>query len=446
MGKVTDVRAADGDPPVLTELATDGLLGGQLLNEEPLAAHLGPQEEPRFVLRNKSWGLDFGQSYAGRTVAPADDCRALAAVTNANVHFVIGRQESDERHTVALADVASATVDDGLLDSTLRIVTDDDFHYEFRCRGDVGAVADYVDATAQAWSRAYRLLDDARTSLEAAEARVDDDRFDAALGAVDDADEALTTARERLADLGEGPAAVFEGDAAPVRERARQTPRWIFAERARTAHAAARDQWADEEYEAAYDEYDAAVAAYERARSADGSDPPGRALEVRYEQAIDERASLETAPVEDAEAAARMARATEDPIPAAARWETAIERYRTALWLDWGRETSRFDVDRDAVREDVVAAVDEYVDYRRRAAAACRETGRAHRHGGNGGAAARAYDTALAHLKRAQEIVDEIAPAKAPDLDGTVETISWEREAVLSQSDEQRGFQRGAGD
>lgn len=444
MGNVTEVRDADEEPALLTSREVEGLSGGRLLADAPLADHLDPAERPRYVLRNRSRGVTVGDD-AERPVEPDDRFQALAAVTNVNVYFAVGREDGDEVLTVPLADVYTAKAEDGLLASTLRVVTDDETVYEFPCRGDLEGVVAHVNRTGRTWARCDRILEDVHDAVDEAERLVADEAFEAAEEPADEAADFLETARDRLSELGEGALAAFEDHAAEAIRRVETTPRWIHAERARVNHVEARSRWTDVDYETAYDRYREAIDAYQWARSRPGEDPSDEVLQRRFRQAQGELETLSAAPLQDAEEAASRASQIDEPVRAAAEWETAVERYRLTLWLDEDREERRFDGNPDTIRSTLVALVEEAVACRRQAAEACRQAARDHARAGYKGCARRAYDTALAHLERAQSVVDDVAPARVGDLDSAVESIEVERDAVAEHSSGPLPFGRVAG-
>ncbi len=77
-------------------------------------------------------------------------------------------------------------------------------------------------------------------------------------------------------------------------------------------------------------------------------------------------AELLSAPVDAAQVAASAARATTDPAARATHWDDALDRYRTAYELDWGRDR-RFDGDRASLRQALADIAVELVDTHREA-------------------------------------------------------------------------------
>lgn len=438
MGYVIDVDEQGAEVALLTETGSGGLLGGRLLHDAPLETYLTDAERPQYVLSNKKDGVHIDRGDEEQQVAPDEEYRMLAAVTDVRIVFVIGRVDGDLVYSVPLLDVVSVGVDDGFVTSSLWIETEE-AHYECACRGELAPVAEHIDGLAQATVRAYRLLDDARDCLEAAENHRSDDRFEPALDAVATAKERLEQARERLDSVGSGALAAFDEDSAGTRRQCRVLPRAIHGDHARHAHTAAQSSWQDGEYEAAHDTYETARTACRNAIHAPGDEPSDEALSERCDQLEDERDALQRAPLADAQQVAHGAASVDGPAPAAERWERAIRRYQEVLWLDWGRDERRFDGDPEAVRESIINAVDHVVTERRAAARACREAAHTHQLGGAPDAARDAYRTALTQLERASEIADEIAPTRETGLEDTKAAIEDELAGVPERAGHAEG-------
>ena len=418
MGHVIDVAEQGEDATVLTDTGSGGLLGGRLLHDAPLGTHLNDVERAQYVLHNKNEGIRVERDGDTEQVAPDGDYRALAAVTDVRIRFVIGRADGDVTYSVPLVDVVDVGSDDGVVTSSLWVATEE-ARYEFSCRGELERIAAAIDGNAQATVRAYRLHDEARDSLAAADEHLAADRFEAALDAVEAANERLRTARERLGEVGDGALAAFDADNAETRRRIRDLPRTIHGVYAWSTHSEAKSAWAETEYERAHDRYETAIAAYRNARKSPGEKPTDDELAEQREAARTERDELRRAPLANAQQVAHGAASIDGPAPAAERWERAIRRYQDVLWLDWGRDERRFDGDPEAVREAIVDAVDNLVTERRAATRACRDAAQVHQMSGATDAARSAYRTALSHVERAQSIVDEIAPNRETGLDDT---------------------------
>lgn len=365
MNHVYDLDAGHGRPEVLTETAVGGLLGGPVLHDAPVETRLEEAETARFVVRNKRAGLVVDGSEGRETIRPGDGYQALAVATDVRVLVVAGRADGDSARSIPLIDVADVGVEDDGRTSRLVVVTDDGTRYVFASKGSLEPVAAAVDGAAQAWVRAYRLLDDARDLLDQVEGGLAEGDVDGTLDAVEGATESVDTAVERLSTVGPGARARITEDAAPVRERARVLPRIVHDVRASRAHEAARDRWQRGEYEQAYDRYETAIDGYRTAEGAPGTEPLDDELAARRERVEQELAELKRVPLARAEQVARGAASIDGPAPAAERWEATLTRYQDVLYLDWGRDERRFDGDPEAIRESIVDAVDHLVTERR---------------------------------------------------------------------------------
>lgn len=414
MGNVTDVSSAEGrDAAVLTATSAGGLLGGRLLNDDPLAAYLSDVEQAQYVLRNKKKGLVVERDGTVETIGPDADCQALCAVTDVRLVAVVGQSPHDESVSIPLSEIVSVEVDDGVLGGELAVVTGAEERYAFPCRGDLGPVASYVDEGTQAWARAYTLLDRAEDAL--ADARTDSERalFDDAIDAVDAAQEAVADATDRLAAFGEGAMAALEGEVTELEERIEDRRRAVHVAHGKHAHQRAREDWEQREYDAAYDRYAEAEDAIERAMAIEED----AEVAERLSRLRKEWGNLKVAPVAYAEAMAEEARDTDRPGTAAQCWEVAMQRYRDVYALDWGRENERFDANKEGVRERILETLENAIDCRIEAARSARSDAADLHEEGATVAARDRLETALAGLERASDLVAELRQERDPDLE-----------------------------
>ncbi|PSP52999.1 hypothetical protein BRC74_05235, partial [Halobacteriales archaeon QH_7_68_42] len=204
-------------------------------------------------------------------------------------------------------------------------------------------------------------------------------------------------------------------DLAGIERRAR-------AEYAEQARERAHVRWDDGDYETALDALEEADKAYAAALESGGQEPPDDLLAERRETLGDERDRLAATPVARADHAADTASATDDPGAAVDWWGTAVERYDTALSLDWGRDERRFAGDPDELRDDLAEAARELV-------AACCELAREHVADGDDDreadpeAAAAAYDLAADALAEAREVARERVPGATDEIDRVEATL-----------------------
>ncbi|MFC7194649.1 hypothetical protein ACFQL4_08290 [Halosimplex aquaticum] len=115
--------------------------------------------------------------------------------------------------------------------------------------------------------------------------------------------------------------------------------------------------------------------------------------------------------MERAEAAHERARETDDLRERGEELAFALDRYRTALELDWGRSERRFNGDPEAIRAAVDTVARELVETRRRYATQRVRRGDVHRDAGrHTQAEARyrdAYDALVDTVPVARELVPE---------------------------------------
>jgi hypothetical protein len=442
MDAVIDLTEATTLPPVLTQTSTGGVLGGALLADDPAESYLKGTETPQYAVRNKKAGIVIETADSERQIQPADSYQTVAVVTDQRLIMLVGDPDGDERVTVPLVDVTQARAEQGRRKATLILSTQDGTTYRLKATADLRPVARYVDETAQAWVRAYRLLDDATADEAAARDELANNRFKTALERAKRAAASLEDARTRLASLGGAVNATFSADARGLERCLHGLERQIYAAKSRYHHETARALWEERSYERAYDEYGAAMTAAEQATGAEGTEPPAAELETFAQRLAEEKRELAADPLASAQQLSTAAASMDAAAPAAARWETVIRRYQDVLSLDWGREQRRFAGDQEMIQEAIIDAVANLVATRRAAASDCRAAASAHEQQGSPEAARDAYRTAIAHLERAQSISAEMTPSRETGLQDSIEAVRRELEAVPASSQDGAG---GAG-
>jgi tetratricopeptide (TPR) repeat protein len=419
MGKIIDLTSQP-DHDILHSTQSDGLLGGSYLHGEPLVSVLREHETPRYALRNKKSGLTV-EGESERTLTPDSDYQVFALVTDLRIEFVAGKSGGDESLTLPLSDVVEAGVDSGFRTSRLEVETLDGERWVFPCRGDPSPVAAYIEETAQLRANAARLLDDLEAVLGNAQDSVTAGEYSRADADLDEAAEILDAALGRISELGDGAAAEFEERVDELREWLGDVRRELAAGKGARAHALGQNHWSREEYEAAATAYEKALASYEAALGTDGSVPADGAIESRYRAAVAEREILRVGPLVDADTSRRQALALTDPEDAAAEWETALERYRELLGLDWGAAEREFAVDRDVIREQTTEIADDAIrDHR--------EAGRRWLRAGDKLAvqdrtrqARQVYERARHQFEQARRLASEVRPERTAEAEEALE-------------------------
>jgi len=413
---INDHNPEGVDESTLGGTGRGGILSDGYLKTDPLASYLGSGEEPVLVRANGKKGVL--RSAIGTTereqITPGDGFRAFALATDTRLLFVIGdtNEGGDWSVSIPLSDVEVVEHSDGVLASEFVVTTATDVQWYFPCRADLTPMVEYLDAASLAWITVEESLDDARELVTEADRLARSRMYDAAISAVRDAMSKTDAARQRERDLsGDGVRAIESrierltdliGD---VRLRALE---------GRAAHAIdiAESRWRDGVYDEAHEAFGRAHDDYEEALAANADDPDiADRLRTKLDRVERNVAALERAPVETADDAHERARDADDLRERGDRLEFALDRYRTALELDWGRSAKRFDGNPDDIRDRVDVVARELVETRRRFAAQrvrrgddCRDAG----HTTQAEACYRdAYDALVDTIGVARELVPE---------------------------------------
>ena len=362
------------DESTLGGTGRGGILSNGYLRTEPLASYLGSGEKPVIVRANAKKGVVRSEIGSGEReqITPGDGFRAFALATDTRLLFVVGDTDNDGDWSVSipLSDVEVVEHSDGVLASEFVVTTATDVQWYFPCKNNLTPMVEYLDAASLAWITVEESLDEAREMVAEADRLARSRMYDAAISAVRDAMRETDAANERERELsGDGVQAIerridlLTDQIGDVRLRALE---------GRAAHAIdiAESHWRDGVYDEAHEAFGRAHDDYEEALSAN-ADVPEIADRIRTKLDRVERnvAALERAPVESADDAHERAREADDLRERGDRLEFALDRYRTALELDWGRSAKRFDGDPDDIRDRVDVVARELVETRRRFAA-----------------------------------------------------------------------------
>ncbi|MFB6151702.1 MAG: hypothetical protein ABEJ40_07845 [Haloarculaceae archaeon] len=418
------------DDAVLEGTGSGGFFSDGYLREEPLSSYVGEDETAVFVRHNSKHGVSYEHldRDEGGTISPGSGYRAFAVFTDARVVFVIGDNEtgsgSDQSITIPLSDVDVVDASSGVLAGELSLTTTADVRWRFPCNGDLDRLTDYLTAATDAWTRVESHLESARKHVVDAAQHRESREYDEAMDAVAAATEEVEGARRReLAFVADGVPAVrsrIDRTADRIADVKRETLR------ARATHHvnAAERCWLEGEYEAAYDRFAAAhddyVAVVELGDTTLAASAPVRSKLAGVERNL---TRLEQAPLERAEDARQRAYEAEDPAERADYLELALERYRTVLELDWGRDRDRFEGETETVREHVDGVASDLVETRRRLAAQAVRRGDEHRAAGRDGPACEAYAEARESLEATLDTARELVPGAAGPLSDHLDAV-----------------------
>lgn len=427
METIIDVRSS-GRPDVFDRANTDGLFGRTRRLQQPLGQYVRETETPSYLAYNDQSGLVATQGN-NESLTPADDYRAYLLATNVRVMFVVGDDDGDRIISLSYEDIVAVHCTSGLRTSTLELVTVDEDRWAFECKGDLTPVREFVDEATQVWTRTLTELDRAESQVEAAVTALETTDLDTAATHITAAQEALDNGRGRIEALGEGATASID-------ERCQSTQAQIdICQRRRHVSAAeqhrdtARRAWENRAYERAADAYAQAKTEYERALAVTAPEPPTETIADARNAIEAEYAELRSAPVDAAQVAASAARATTDPAARATHWEDALNRYRTAYELDWGRDR-RFDGDRASLRQALADIAVELVETHREAG---RQERREGSDGSNRDTSGAACDSATAHFERAREVAAELVPDRCEPPADELAAVSEQGVSVESE-------------
>jgi hypothetical protein len=419
MDRIRDLTDTDGRDDELLTSTSGGVFDTQYLSGEPPASSLKPSEQPQYVLRNKKSGVKRTGEGTESAHSPDGDYQALAVVTDCRVCFFIGHADGDWVESVDHDEIVEARAESrGFMTSALLVERVDGQCVRFPCRGDVSAVAAYVDDAAQTWATASRLIDEANGRLDASRESLDEGEFADARRVLADVSDDIESARNHVSMVGDGAAAELESRANGPVERLRQLEGEIAATKGAHHHALAQEAWkTDHDFERAAREYERGAKGYERALASDGETPPEEALQLRLKGLLRERAILRAAPMADARAAREVALATDDSEEAATQWETALTCYREAATLDWGEHDGEFFVKRERARERAGEAATEALDAHIEAGQEWITAGDKIVRNGRQREAGQAYERAGDHFHTAREIARELQPSRLDEID-----------------------------
>jgi len=410
---------------LLTETGRGGLFTDGYLQGRPLVSYLEDSETPLFVFGSGKRGITRTGPDGTTEYTPGSGYRAIIALTDRRVKFVVGGSDGDWAADIHLTNVEAVEVESGLLREELSI-TAGDVEWQVPLTDiDTDRLVEFLEEVSWSWIRVERLLDEARTHLADANRHQKAREHEAAA-------EQLGTAREQLDEAAGITDALADEATTGMREhlggverRYRETRRRVAASRAASVVDEAEEHWRADEYQQAFEAFIRARDRYEAALDIEGLDPDTRrSMRDRIEHVERNLDHLRAAPLKRAAQVRRRALEAEDPAERIEAWSEAIERYRTVLELDWGGDERRFAGDVDRCRDRVAEAVDGVLDARKTLAADWRDHGDDLIEAGDPSGARDQYAEAVSNLEAALDLARELAPDRAESIQERLEALA----------------------
>lgn len=415
------------DDELLTETGRGGLFTTGYLEGAALISYLDDQETPLFVFGSGKRGLTRERGDETDRIVPDSGYRAITAVTDRRVQFVVGggREDGDWAESVRLSDIDRVSVESGLIREQLSIdVRDGPTYHVYLKDVDTDRIVSFLEEVSWAWIKVEELLDDARKHLVDASQHEKSRDYDQAKQSVIEARQTLDEATESTATLSSEASSGIHDRIDQVEGRYRETKRRVHASRATHLVDEAEQSWRDDEFAQAYEQFVTARDEYKKILDIYGLDPDkSDAMRNRIEHVDGNLEHLSKAPLRRANEATKQARDAESPGESLTYWENALELYRKVIELDWGREEKRFDGDIDLVRDRVVGVVEEILTARRRLTDEQVERAEQLLDADEYSEARSAYVEAMDHLEAATDVAREFDPDAVTDLEARLETL-----------------------
>lgn len=408
----------------------DHLQTGTWLRDNPVAAHLGSDEGTEYVLTNRQVGLTREADGEERRISPAEDCGAVAVLTDRRVLFLVGdprERQGDLAESVPYEAIVAAVAETETL--TQRVVVEtDDATYAFTARETdvVDDVQSFLETAAAVYADCQDHFSAVAAASDRLEAAIDDDDWEGCEDAIGDARVTLSDARGRI----EGTS--FD----PLRERVDDLEAEID-DLARIRHCKQATQLAEESealltehayqdshrrLQAAREHVDAADRLADATAAADGGTDGGVAVAEARDRIEDLATTITARPLTDGEEAYRRASETDDRAERIDALESAFECYRAAAAL-LADDDSPFEGDQRAAREDAERVIADLVEAHADAAAADRAAGEWERDVENLRSAYEVLTDAKDHGERALELARAYPPGDVASIEAELETI-----------------------
>lgn len=415
------------DDALLTETGRGGLFTDGYLEGAPLVSYLEDGETPLFVFGSGNRGLRKEREGETERIVPGSGFRAITAVTDRRVQFVVGggHEDGDWAESVRLSEIDRVTVDSGLIRKQLSIDARDGVSYHVYLKDvDTERLVTYLEDVSWAWIQVEQLLDEARKHLVDAGQREKSRAYDESKAAITRTRRTLDEAETVTEDLSPEASTGIHERIDQVERRYRETKRRVHASRATHLVDEAERNWREDRFDRAYEQFCGAREEYRTILDIDGLDPEkADAMRKRIANVDGNLDHLSKAPLRRAGEACRRAREASTNAEAIDHWEQSLELYRRVIELDWGRDRKRFEGDVDLVRDRVVDVVEEILSTRR--ALVDERVDRAEQlldaeaYSG----ARSAYADAVDHLEAAIETAREFDPDAVADLQDRLVTL-----------------------
>ncbi|RXK51518.1 PH domain-containing protein [Halorientalis pallida] len=421
---------AISDEELLTGTGSGGVFASGYLKDKPLIEYLGAEERVAFLLSNKKKGVRRESDEDATVFTPGDGFQAIAAITDTRVLFVVGDSNGtgDTSFAVPYTEIEDVKTRSGVLTKGVDIWTTEGvkWHFAVRSTVDIEPAVEYLERAAVVWSRVESQLRHARKHLVDVDDRLSDDDHDAARAAASTARNHIEEAQRKAPELTTNRDDAVWERVHEVEQRLDASVMNIHVSRAKKHATTANDEWRREQYNNAYDAFLKARKQYERALdiARDHDFPEESDIRERADTVTQSLDHLSKSPLRRAETAAERARDADGPVVAAEQFEVALERYQTALVLDWGSDEQRFAGNSDELRGTIERVVGELVHTRHLVAAYHRAAGDRLLTAGSPDAARAAYGNARSEIEQALTVARELKPRLRPILEASADTIA----------------------
>jgi len=430
MGQIINLDTwEEGVPGALTQSGQSGFLSRGYLADEPAIALVEDDETVQYAVTNRKRGVTVDADGSTYDIGPDSRHRTVVVVTDRRLLVLVGREDGDERTSIAFDTVSRVETDSGRLTGRLTLARTDDTTWQIPTATDgLEDVGAYLRDAADAWRHVESCLERARDELADAMRLV----------AAGEYDRALSTARETHTDIEDARSMATQfstahrGTAlqkrpADVESERRETLAAIRVARAREAAAKGGAIARDRNYEAAGEAYENAREEYEAALTGDAQrlDDPER-IRAERDHVAALVTDIEESPLRKAITADRAAVAADDTAAAVDHWETALSQYRAALESDEEAGAGLFRASPERIRERIRTVVESLTASQR---ALATEATRA----GDWYTDATQYEAALEEFGAAADALDAALATAAESYPDAVQHLEADRAALQSR-------------